>query len=1106
MSGKSLLQKLFDGRRRSLLAGGMLLALLAAPLPSLAAWEATLSKAVTPDASAGMAPVPAATTMNVHLSLKIQNKDALDALLKNLYTPGNPQYGQYLTPAQFAAAFSPSEAQAQKVVDYLRSAGFSNVRLAGNRLLVSATGTAAVVQKAFNTQLVLVPRNGRIVRANVKDLQVPDSLGGIVLAVLGPNNMAEFKTSLEQQEARAVLTPLTPNASRALGMLKGASAAAAAAGQVITAFPPTAWDVAYDAGTSPDGSQSTIAISTYGSENVSVVDDLRQMERQYGLPYVPVEVRETAPFSVPTPTGAGDDEWDLDTQSSTAIAHNVKKLIIYASESTTDLISQYNDFATSGDAIAGNMSYGTCELLAPTGLLLPDIASSDQAFEQAAVEGLSWHASTGDDGGVCSPINLLGAPLAGIPLLANYPDSSPYVVAVGGTSLVTDAKFNYSSETAWLSGGGGISVLEAAPIWQKGIVPSYGLTNIPGLGLFGKLLGGTGVGRGVPDISMDAGIYLPEVAIAASADTIVGGTHYAVVGTSLSSPLAVGAWARLQSAHCNALGFAAPAYYKLDTAGGLFSTATGFHDVTTGTNGDYIATTGWDYTTGFGSIDLAAVNAALPAASGNCVAPRPPVARLKSGASSGPAPLNVGFDASSSSDPAGDTIEYYTLDFGDDTLPLQQLVPVFAPHTYASPGVYTASLTVRNAHGAVSAPVTQTVTVAGVPTACTVPGKTLVTSPAGSSSIPLPVPIVGSLLPVVPDPLPGQDLLTASVAEPTNMPGKLVFTLKVDTLATVTPLTRWAVFFTLPGDTTAYYVSMSTDSLTPTFRYGKRGSLGGVKISALGLLTLYQDIGSLDAASGFNADGTITLVLDKSVLKLSTGETLQGILSTTAILIDLPPSIAGAGTQIAVGETVDAAGTRFGYTLIGNDSCGTGSGSSSSSGGSGSSSSGSGSSSGASSSGGSSSGSSSSGGSSSGSSSGSASSSGSGSSSGSSSSGSSSSGSGSSSSGSSSTSSGSASSSSSSSSSSSGGGSSGGASSSSGGTSSSSSSGSTTSSSSSGSGSSSGGTAPGSSSSGVSGSSSSSGGSGGGGGGGAFGLFTLLPLGVAVLRRRRRQG
>ena len=53
-----------------------------------------------------------------------------------------------------------------------------------------------------------------------------------------------------------------------------------------------------------------------------------------------------------------------------------------------------------------------------------------------------------------------------------------------------------------------------------------------------------------------------------------------------------------------------------------------------------------------------------------------------------------------------------------------------------------------------------------------------------------------------------------------------------------------------PGDTNAYYVAMSTDSLlNPTFIYGRRGSLGGLKISVLGLLTLYDDIGPLDAAS-----------------------------------------------------------------------------------------------------------------------------------------------------------------------------------------------------------------------------------------------------------------
>jgi subtilase family serine protease len=721
MSSKSGLLKM--------LAGGLLVLALAAPAAAAPAWDQTLSRAVATPAQA--AAVPGATMMNVHLSLRLQNGAALNSLLHNLYAPGNPQYGRYLTPAQFTGQFAPSAAQAQKVVDYLKGMGFSQVALSSSRLLVNARASAAQVEKAFNTHLVQFQKDGRLVRANSSDMQVPAALDGIVLAVLGPDTSRGMKTVLEQERARQLVTPLSPQASHLLTAAgAGQPRAAAAAPQVITAFPPVAWNIAYDTGTSPDGSQSAIAISTYGSEDVEVVKDLRQMERQWGLPYVPVEVRETAPFSTPTPSGSGDDEWDLDTQSSTAMAGNVKKLIIYATENTSDLVTQYDEFATRADAIAGNMSYGTCELDAATGLLLPDIASSDAQFMRAAAEGLSWHASTGDDGGVCSPINALGAPLAGVPLLANYPDASPYVVAVGGTSLFTDSSYNYNLETAWLSGGGGISVLEAAPAWQQGIVPSALLTTIPGLSLPPQLIGeGTGVGRGVPDIALDAGIYLPEAAIASSADTIVGGTHYAVVGTSLSSPLAVGAWARLQSAHCNTLGFAAPAYYSLDSAGGLFSTATGFHDITIGTNGDYAATPGWDYTTGFGSPDLALVNAAFPAAAG-CTQPAPPLASLKLSNASGPAPLSVGFDPGGSSDPKGDTLAYYTIDYGDDTLPLQQTSPVFAAHNYTDPGTYTASLTVRNSHGAVSAASAQQVLVSGTPPACAVPGKLVMTSPA----------------------------------------------------------------------------------------------------------------------------------------------------------------------------------------------------------------------------------------------------------------------------------------------------------------------------------------------------------------------------------------
>src|ERR1700760_4568113 len=102
--------------RLALLAGGLLAAALGAPAAA-ATWDQTLSRAVAAPAAAKA--LPASTMMNVHVTLKPQSSAALNTLLRNLYTPGNPQYGRYLTPAQFTEQFAPSAAQAQKVVDYL---------------------------------------------------------------------------------------------------------------------------------------------------------------------------------------------------------------------------------------------------------------------------------------------------------------------------------------------------------------------------------------------------------------------------------------------------------------------------------------------------------------------------------------------------------------------------------------------------------------------------------------------------------------------------------------------------------------------------------------------------------------------------------------------------------------------------------------------------------------------------------------------------------------------------------------------------------------------------------------------------------------------------
>jgi glucose/arabinose dehydrogenase len=91
-----------------------------------------------------------------------------------------------------------------------------------------------------------------------------------------------------------------------------------------------------------------------------------------------------------------------------------------------------------------------------------------------------------------------------------------------------------------------------------------------------------------------------------------------------------------------------------------------------------------------------------------------PTAALVADETSGPAPLSVMFDGSASSDPdAGDTLTYIW-DFGDGTAPAETQTATLT-HVYSTPGAFTATLTVRDNHGAVSVPATLQINVASSP-------------------------------------------------------------------------------------------------------------------------------------------------------------------------------------------------------------------------------------------------------------------------------------------------------------------------------------------------------------------------------------------------------
>jgi pseudomonalisin len=520
--------------------------------------------------------VPDTMPMHVALGLTPPNRAAIATLVRRQNTPGDAYYRRYLTPAESAQMFSPSGAQVASVANYLTRSGFGNVHVTPDNLLVTADGTARAARTAFGTNEHVMSASGQRFFANAETPHLPASFGTSVSSVLGLNS---FSAHAMLRHAAARKTAATNSNCTAVPTTSLC---------VLNEYNPPQFQQAYDAVGTPNAYRTTIAIFAEGALG-QVTADLRTQEAASGLPKVPFSIVPTGVASTDT---SGADEWDLDTQYSTGIAQYVKKLVIYDAPSLTDADTsiEFDRFKTDDVAKAGSASFGECEVFPDTdGALLTD----DIIFSLAAAQGQTIFSSAGDTGAFCpAPVVGMNGLPAGLPF-QEYPASSTYVVAVGGTTLVTTPAGDYTGEIAWYSGGGGPSLLESPGYWQSGVVNTV-LSTV--------------AARAMPDIAMDAD---PNT----GASVVVAGVAEEVGGTSLASPLALGAWARLESSHDNRLGFAAPILYKefaddvtsanmVPVSGTLTQPIGGFHDVLLGAN-PLPAGPEYDFTTGLGTLDIA---------------------------------------------------------------------------------------------------------------------------------------------------------------------------------------------------------------------------------------------------------------------------------------------------------------------------------------------------------------------------------------------------------------------------------------------------------------------------------------------------------------------
>ncbi|HEY0383058.1 MAG TPA: protease pro-enzyme activation domain-containing protein, partial [Candidatus Elarobacter sp.] len=315
-------------------------------------WAATATGAIALANATDLGQLDGNKPVNVVLALQMRNVDAVKAAIAAR---------QIVSRSAFVSQYAPSSAQVAAATAYLQQSGFTNITPAPNNMLVTASASAAAVQKAFNTTLHAFSVGGKPYYANTQPAFVPTSLGGNVVAVLGLTNAPGFKASHPSKPAPGVKPAIfdangspSPNACT-----KGVNTTTGT--PVCPRFyDPATFNIAYNAGSTPPATNTEIGIFTIGDVSGSIAD-LRENETQFGMPQIPVDIVHAQPQTADV---SGQSEWTLDMTYAQGMAYSVQHADIYnvASLSYTDLTRALNRWASDDIAPVMNASVGGCEV------------------------------------------------------------------------------------------------------------------------------------------------------------------------------------------------------------------------------------------------------------------------------------------------------------------------------------------------------------------------------------------------------------------------------------------------------------------------------------------------------------------------------------------------------------------------------------------------------------------------------------------------------------------------------------------------------------------------------------------------------------------------
>jgi kumamolisin len=442
-----------------------------------------------------------------------------------------------LSPEEFYQRFSASEQDIAALRSFAEQNGLMVERAEPRSRSVLLSGTAEKMAQAFQVNLGKYQHAGKTYRIREGSIQVPDNLAGVVTGVFGFDTRPVAKPRLV---AHRHVTPTT------------------------TSFNATQLASLYNFPSGNGSGEGIAVIELGGGFNVS---DLSTYFYNLGISPVPSVTAVGVDGATNSPTGdpnGPDGEVELDIEISAAIAPAATIKAYFGPNTNQGFLDAVTAAVNDSSITLLSISWGAPE----ADWTASAMTSFDQEFQAAGVLGRTVFVASGDNG---SSDGLPGNNV-------DFPASSPHAVGCGGTTITVSGN-SITSEVVWNSdggaSGGGVSNVFPKPSYQANV-------NVPAPTT-------SSGGRGVPDVAGDAD---PN----SGYNVVVDGTSTAFGGTSCVAPLYAGLFARINSA---LVASGKPRVGFVNAA--LYADEIDFNDITSGNNGAFSASVGWNPCTGLGS-------------------------------------------------------------------------------------------------------------------------------------------------------------------------------------------------------------------------------------------------------------------------------------------------------------------------------------------------------------------------------------------------------------------------------------------------------------------------------------------------------------------------